>query len=98
MATKQTTPEPALVLLDSHGVHIPQLWCSDIAESDCEALHIQWSDVQTCQSGPEEGWYWEAWQTILDDCYMVDERGTRWTLHQDGDLWEVPDGFSFEES
>jgi hypothetical protein len=96
-ATRTTTPEPALVLLDSHGVYIPQLWCSGITEPECEALHVRWSDVQTCQLGPGEEWYWEAWQSILDDCYMVDDRGTKWTLHQDGDLWEVPEGFSFPD-
>ena len=98
MTATRTTPDPALVLADSHGVYIPQLWCSDITEPECGALHIRWSDVQTCQAGPDQEWYWEAWQAIIDSCYVIDDRGIRWTLHQEGDLWEVPEGFSFEES
>jgi hypothetical protein len=95
--TTTTTPEPCLVLSDHHGIYIPQLWCSDITESECESLHVQWSDVQCCQSGPDHEWYWEAWQAITDACYMTDDRGITWRLWQDGDLWEVPDGYNSTE-
>ena len=95
--SRTITPQPCLVLDGAHGIYIPQLWCSDITEEECPTLHIQWSDVQCCQSGPDEEWYWEAWQSILDTCHMTDGAGTTWRLHQDGDLWEVPDGFEWEE-
>jgi hypothetical protein len=95
--TRTTAAEPALVVSDVHGIYIPQIWCSDITEPDCAALQIQWSDVQTCQAGPDQEWYWEAWTAILDYCSFTDARGIVWTLHQDGDLWEVPEGFTFEE-
>jgi hypothetical protein len=85
--------EPVLVLSDGHGRYIPELWCSDITEPDCSKYGIRWEDVQTCQAGPDEEWYWEAWDSILNACHLKDERGITWTLHQDGDLWEVPDTF-----
>lgn len=91
-------PEPVLVLSDSHGRHIPQLWCSDLAKGDCADLGISWEDVRCCQCGPDEDWYWEAWQAILNSCQMTDDRGTVWRLHQDGDLWEVADGYRFPEA
>lgn len=91
-------PEPVLVLADSHGVYIPQLWCSDLAREDCADLGISWEDVRCCQCGPYEEWYWEAWQAILDSCQMTDEHGTVWRLHQDGDLWEIADGYRFPEA
>ena len=56
-----TTLQPSLVLVDAHGVYIPQLWCSDLDQEHSEAI------------------------------------GVTWTLHQDGDLWEVPEGFTFED-
>mgnify|MGYP003335682575 FL=1 len=89
-------PQPCLVCADTWGVYIPKRWCDDIAESDCAALGIDWRDVQTCQAGPDQEWYWEAWQAILDSAAMTDEAGTVWRLYQDGDLWEVPDGFTFD--
>ena len=90
-------PEPNIVLNDSHGVYIPQLWCADITEADAERLGISWEDVKTCQAGPYQEWYWEAWQEILNDCVMADDNGVTWRLYQDGDLWEVADGYEFPE-
>lgn len=94
-APRKTTPEPVLVLLDNHGVYIPQLWCEDIDKTEAERIGISWDDVKTCQSGPDAKWYWEAWDSILDSASVVDEHGTTWTLHQNGDLWKVPTGFDF---
>jgi hypothetical protein len=76
--------EPNLVLSDSHGIYIPQMYCVDF------------KDVQICQAGPDHEWYWEAWQSILDDAHIVSD-GITWRLHQDGDLWEVPDGYEWPE-
>ena len=90
-----TNPKPCLVCGDNWGIYIPQRWCDDIAEPDCAALGIDWRDVQACQAGPDTEWYWEAWQSILDSAAMTDDNGTTWRLYQDGDLWEVPDGFTF---
>jgi hypothetical protein len=92
----KTTLEPCLVFLDAHGIYIPQLWCSDLDQEQSEAIGASWKDVQTCQAGPDQEWYWEAWASILDNVSMTDDNGTTWKLHQDGDLWEVPDGFVFE--
>ncbi len=90
-------PEPVLVLADRHGVYIPQLFCADITQEDAELMCVDWQDVQTCQAGPDQGWYWEAWECILQSASLTDRQGTTWTLHQDGDLWEVPEGFTFPE-
>ena len=88
--------QPALVLLDTHGVYIPQLWCEYIDQNQAKAIGADWSDVETCNCGPDHEWYWEAWQSILDSVSMTDEHGVVWTLYQDGDLWEIPAGFNFE--
>jgi len=88
--------QPALVLLDTHGVYIPQLWCSDLDQEQAKAIGANWNDVEACKHGPDHEWYWEAWQSILDGVSVTDEHGTTWTLYQDGDLWEVPEGFNFD--
>lgn len=91
-------PEPVLVLSDGHGVYIPQLWCSDLTEQEAAKLHLSWWDVQQCQAGPDAEHYWDAWDSILRDCEMTDDRGVTWRLWQDGDLWEVADGYVWPES
>jgi hypothetical protein len=77
-----------LLLGDSHGIYIPQLYCSDISEDDCEALSIDWEDVQTCQSGPDEELYWDSWLSICDSASW-EENGDEWRLLQNGDLWAI---------
>jgi hypothetical protein len=77
-----------LLLSDSHGIYIPQLYCSDISEDDCEDLSVSWEDVKVCQSGPDSELYWEAWQSICDSASW-EENGSEWRLLQNGDLWAV---------
>lgn len=67
---------------DSHGQYIPQIFCEDITEHECPSLGIKWDDVQACQYGPDNEWYWEAWDIITSN---YDYNGIR--LHQNGDLW-----------
>ena len=83
-----------LILSDSHGVYIPQLFCADIDAADAARIGVDFTDVQCCQAGPTPSneWYWEAWQAILDSAVVIDDNGTRWCLYQDGDLWELPEG------
>ena len=87
-----------LLLSDSRGVYIPRDFAQDfrivgvdgVTEAESHAWRgIEAKDVETLQKGPEEEWYWEAWDSVLNDAYYVDSNGTRWTLHQNGDLWAV---------
>jgi len=88
--------EPTLVLSDGHGIYIPQLWCQGIDQAEADMLGIQLDDVKVCQAGPDHEWYWEAWSAILCSASIVSD-GVRWHLHQDGDLWEVPEGYEWPE-
>lgn len=89
--------EPNLILLDNNGIYIPKMFCDDINETEATECSIDYKDVQVCQAGPEHEWYWEAWQTILDNYKCSDKHGTVWLLHQDGDLWEYPEGYQWPD-
>jgi hypothetical protein len=78
-----------LILSDSHGVYIPKLYCESLTEEDAEEMNVSWEDIKTCQSGPDAGFYWEAWQSICDDAQIFDSNGDEWRLLQNGDLWEI---------
>ena len=92
-----------LILSDGYGVYIPQLYCSDITEAECEKLSISWDDVQCCQKGPSDDdgkpneWYWEAWSSIENNLEFTDDHGQVWRIYQNGDLWEVPAGCEIPE-
>ena len=103
-----TILEPRIALSDRNGIYIPQLYCNQIDEKIAEEMNIQMEDVLICQSGPEHEWYWESWDLITSNAEWVETqkffsngewqtKETKWYLHQDGDLWEVPEGFSFDE-
>ena len=88
--------DPNLVLTDAYGVYIPQRYCNDCDENWANCVGVDYADVQICQAGPDHEWYWEAWQSILDNAH-IESDGIAWRLHQDGDLWEVPDGYEWPE-
>lgn len=77
-----------LLLSDSHGVYIPKLYCESLAKSDAKELGVPWEAVETCQHGPDEEHYWEAWQEILNSACW-EENGADWVLVQNGDLFAV---------
>lgn len=87
-----------LLISDRHGIYIPQVYCQQLTEDDAAEYGVQWSDVVCCQSGPDQDWYWESWQAILDVAEW-EEDGETWCLHQNGDLWairadvDLPEGF-----
>jgi len=77
-----------LILADAYGIYIPQMYVSGITEADCEALNVDWADVQTCQAGPDQEHYWDAWMAICDSAEW-NENGDAWHLVQNGDLFAV---------
>jgi hypothetical protein len=77
-----------LLLSDSHGVYIPQLYCEGISKAEAQELSLDWWSVETCQHGPDEEHYWEAWQSVCDAASW-EENGSEWRLLQNGDLWAV---------
>lgn len=86
---------PNIILSDSNGVYIPQIFCEDVDEKWAHSRGIDYKDVETCQAGPDHEWYWEAWESILNSCNYTDNTGITWRLIQDGDLFEVPDGYEW---
>ena len=87
---------PNIILSDSHGRYIPQIFCEDADEEWAQSVGVDYSDVETCQAGPDHEWYYEAWESILNSCSYTDDKGTTWRLIHDGDLYEVPDGYSWD--
>lgn len=103
-----TILEPRLALSDRNGIYIPQFYCNQIDEKIAEEMNVEMEDVLICQSGPDHEWYWESWDLITSNAEWIETqkffsngewqtKETKWHLHQDGDLWEVPEGFSFDE-
>jgi len=86
-----------LIIGDSWGIYIPQRFCDGFDADDAARINVDFKDVEICQAGPGEEWYWEAWQSILDSCGFTDADCRVWRLYQNGDLWEIPEDCEFPE-
>lgn len=84
-----------LLVADWHGVYIPQHFVEYFNT-------IKWgiSDKDVCDvaGGPDEcEWYWDTWESILNQAEYTDENGNTWLLYQDGDLWAYCEALMSDE-
>ena len=81
------------LLIDGHhGVFIPQLFCEYYVE---QFEGIDKEDVETCLD-IENDWYWEAWENILDNAYIVRD-GKKYILWQNMDLFLIEENEEIEQ-
>lgn len=78
-----------VIIADSaHGQYIPQY--------AAECLSTEWTGLceetrELLKAGPEHDYYWETWETVLDNAEYKDKNGNIWRLYHDGDLFAVCD-------
>jgi hypothetical protein len=81
-----------IVLSDRHGAYMPQIFAESLQDAKSWEGYDP-KDLEILLRGPNVDGYWETWQNILDNACYVDQKGFRWQLHQDGDLfvycWEL---------
>lgn len=82
---KHTLPAVALLLDEWRGINIPRDFVQHFDLSLWTGLNSE--DIEACQD-PENEWYWEGWNNILDNA-RYEENGHVWTLYQDGCLWAL---------
>lgn len=87
--------EPQLLVDDNHGIYIPQIFAKRLGDMEGTVV-TDFGAVQYLLEGPENDKYWDAWYDTLQSFVLTDHKDRRWTLHQDGDLWLVPEDYSFE--
>lgn len=86
-----------LYLPDAHGIYIPKAFAEQTKRM-CVA-HVSAEDWECLDAGPDNEWYWEAWQNVLDHAVLTDpSNGKRYTVYQDGDCWLIPEGAEWDDS
>jgi len=75
-----------IILSDNLGVYIPQNFveCFDVT---LWGFDLDDEDIATLRNGPEDEWYWDAWNNVLARAESTDSNGDVWMLSQDGDLF-----------
>lgn len=86
MTTQNNAIDAVVHIFDgSRGVYIPQAFGQHCNEN----WHgVSAENRQTLINGPDDEWYWEAWDSVLNSAYF-EKDGNKWTLYQDGDLWAM---------
>lgn len=87
----------AVLLIDSAaGVHIPREFAQDFAHLVVNADDLREELDFLARTDPHEAneddaeRYWEDWDKVIDEA-VLEIDGERFRLHQDGDLWAVPE-------
>jgi hypothetical protein len=90
-------PEPLLWLSDARGIYIPRDFASSFADRSKAVQGVSEDDWAILEAGPEHEWYWETWATVCDEATVTDEHGTKYSIHQDGDCWLIPEGMAWDD-
>lgn len=85
-----TLSDAKLLISDSWGIYIPQLFARNFGP------FISREDEAILTAGPEHADYWETWDDVLRHTVIKDDKGERYNLSQDGDLWAIPIKYSEE--
>lgn len=75
--------------LDSaRGQYIPRDFAQSIKRECVQGVSLELLDNLAKEDSNESEFYWEDWQTVLDNAKIVHD-GMEYTLHHDGDLWLI---------
>lgn len=79
------------LLSDARGVYLPR----DAAETLdwLQFPDVKAEDLDVLRAGPDAEFYWDAWQSVLDNAETKDGD----VLHQDGDLWLIRKDAAIED-
>lgn len=73
---------------DSRGVYIPQHFAESVYRDKCVGVSDE--DYAILEAGPDHEWYWDTWDTVINNAELTGDDGVKYYLWQDGDLWLVP--------
>lgn len=69
----------------SSGCYIPQRFAAEIMPQYLTGIS---QDDLNELADPENEWYWDTWEQVLNNARVVDHStGQTYHLHHDGDLW-----------
>lgn len=90
-----TKPEPLLFLNDARGIYLPRDFTCNVARD--RVIGVSDEDWAILEAGPDHEHYWDVWNEIEQDAIVTDNKGVRYRLHQDGDLWLIPLGMEWDD-
>ena len=93
-----TNLNPELLVNDAHGIYVIQAFCQAYAKYITNMDEVK-EDFDTCLLGPDEEFYHEAWEGLLNNVKLTNDKGESFTignLGEGGDLWAIPEGYDYD--
>jgi len=75
-----------ILLSDARGIYIPRDFVQGFDLTRWEG--ISESDIEILQN-PDDEFYWEAWDSVLQNAKFTADDGRVFSLWQDGDLFAI---------
>jgi len=92
-----TKPDMLLWLNDARGVYIPRDFATSFADRAKAVAGVSDEDWNILEAGPDNESYWDVWTEVLDRAIVTDDKGVKFTLWQESDLWLVPVGMEWDD-
>lgn len=94
--------EVVLLLSSNRGTGLPKDFIEETEGVEDWEYNVSDEDIECLKEGdtPENEWYWEAWTNVLDNATFTYPDGSKGVLHLGeacGDLFVIPEGYSFED-
>lgn len=93
---KEGYDDVEILISDRAGVYLPQEFAETYQSSIVNFREIDKGDWQTLLNGPDDEWYWDAWNNI-ESTAILKIYGKKYTLYQNGDLFAVPIDWNEED-
>lgn len=75
-----------LLIDGAHGIYVPQVFVGMVDRRFVKGVTNE--DWNILAAGPDHEWYWETWDTFLNNAVLTSPDGQReYCLEQDGDLF-----------
>jgi hypothetical protein len=91
-----TKPDIQLFLDGNRGQYIPRDFANTV-KREC-VTGVNANEWEKLEAGPDAAWHLETWENVLNNAVINDADGTKYRLHQDGDLWLVPEGMEYDDA
>jgi len=88
-------PDPILLLTDAHGVYIPRDFTISVGREN--VLNVTDEDWAVLKAGPDSEGYWDVWLEVCERAVVVDDKGMKYHVYQEGDCWLIPVGMTWDD-
>lgn len=90
-------PEKQWWLNDAGRIEMPREFASSFDDRTVRVSGVSDQQWAVLERGPDHPDYWTVWDVVFETAVITDGNDVVYHLHQDGDLWLVPNDVQWSE-